>query len=156
MGPKVPSREEPFDPGANGAFVAIIGARQTPRRKVLDPSTPLAEVSRALRVAASEVERQRREPNPRQPVHALDVHLDELERFNLAGGSPTSSPAVMGWLGRLQEAVGVPIPGWVLSVADTTQLHAAMLRWQGVLLTACRPERAEIPDLHEDPFDLVA
>ena len=118
--------------------------------------TPLAEASRAARDAACDVERQRREPNPRHPIHAIDRLLDELERFNLAGGAPTSAPAVMSWLGDLQQAVGVPIPGWVLSMSDTTHLHAAMLRWQGMLLTACRPERAQIPDLHEDPFDLVA
>lgn len=122
----------------------------------MDRTAPLADASRAVRDAACDVERQRREPNRRQPVQAIDVMLDELERFNLQGGAPTSAPAVMSWLGQVQEAVGVPIPGWVLSMADTTHLHAAILRWQGILLTACHPERAEIADLHEDPFDLVA
>jgi hypothetical protein len=101
------------------------------------------------------MDRLRRTPDPRSAVRALDVLLGELERFNLAGGALTSTPAVMGWLVQVEGAVRTPIPGWVLSMADTVRLHAAMLRWQGALLTACRPERDQIADLHEDPLDLL-
>jgi hypothetical protein len=83
------------------------------------------------------------------------VLLDELERFNLAGGALTSAPAVMDWLGQVQGAVRMPIPGWVLSVPDTVRLHAAMLRWQGMLLSACHPEREAMADAHDDPLDLL-
>jgi len=116
---------------------------------------PMADASRAVRDAAAETTRLRRIPNPRSPVRALDVLLDELERFNLAGGALTSTPQVMDWLGQVQSAVRMPIPGWVLSVPDTVRLHAAMLRWQGILLSACHPERDAMPDAHDDPLDLL-
>jgi len=117
--------------------------------------TPMAEASRAVRDAASDMQRLRRLPNPRRPVRAIDLLLDELERFNLAGGALTSAAAVMDWLSQVQAAVGIAIPGWVLSVPDTVRLHAAMLRWQGALLTACHPERDQLGDLHDDPLDLL-
>jgi hypothetical protein len=117
--------------------------------------SPMAEAAQAVRDAASDGERRRHRPNPRRPVRAIDVLLGELERFNLAGGALTSSPDVLDWLAQVEVAVGMPVPGWVLSMSDTVRLHAAMLRWQGALLTACRPERDEIADLHEDPLDLL-
>ena len=117
--------------------------------------TPMAEASRAVRDAASDRQRRRNLPNPRRPVRALDVLLGELERFNLDGGALTSSPAVLDWLAQVELAVGLPVPGWVLSMSDTVRLHAAMLRWQGALLSACRPDRDDIADLHEDPLDLL-
>lgn len=116
---------------------------------------PMAQAVQAVRDAATDMDRRRRSPNPRQPVRALDVLLDELERFNLAGGALTSSPRVMAWLGQVQGSVGMPIPGWVLSVPDTVRLHAAMLRWQGQLLSACHPEREDMADVHDDPLDLL-
>jgi hypothetical protein len=88
-------------------------------------------------------------------VRALDVLLGELERFNLAGGALTSSPEVLDWLTQVEGAVGLAVPGWVLSMSDTVRLHAAMLRWQGALLSACHPERDDIADLHEDPLDVL-
>lgn len=118
-------------------------------------TSPMALAARAVRDAAYDMERLRRSPNPRRPVRALDVLLDELERFNLAGGALTSSAAVMDWLGQVQGAVRMPIPGWVLSVPDTVRLHAAMLRWQGMLLSACHPERDQLADAHDDPLDLL-
>jgi hypothetical protein len=119
------------------------------------PVAPMADAARAVRDAAYDGERRRRRPDPRGPVRALDVLLDELERFNLAGGALTSSVPVMDWLGQVEDAVGACVPGWVLSMSDTVRLHAAMLRWQGALLTACHPERDQIGDLHEDPLDLL-
>lgn len=121
----------------------------------LERVTPLAEASRAVRDAASDRQRQRSLPNPRRAVRALDVLLGELERFNLAGGALTSSPEVLDWLTQVEGAVGLPVPGWVLSMSDTVRLHAAMLRWQGALLSACHPERDDIADLHEDPLDVL-
>jgi hypothetical protein len=121
----------------------------------LERVTPLAEASRAVHDAASDSQRQRSLPNPRRPVRALDVLLGELERFNLAGGALTSSPEVLDWLTQVEAEVGLAVPGWVLSMSDTVRLHAAMLRWQGALLSACRPERDDIADLHEDPLDLL-
>ncbi|HZS15778.1 MAG TPA: hypothetical protein VFC09_14380 [Candidatus Dormibacteraeota bacterium] len=117
--------------------------------------TPMAQASRAVREAASDLTRRRLEPDPRRPVRALDLLLDELERFNLAGGALTSSPDVLDWLGQVQAAVGTPVPGWVLAVPDTVRLHAAMLRWQGTLLNACHPERDQLGDLHDDLIDLL-
>jgi hypothetical protein len=117
--------------------------------------TPMAEAARVIRDAAADRGRRLRTPDPRTPVRALDVLLDELERFNLAGGALTSSPAVMDWLGQVQSGVRLPIPGWVLSVPDTVRLHAAMLRWQGVLLSACHPERDGMGDVHDEPLDLL-
>lgn len=118
-------------------------------------ASPMADASRAVRDAAADVTRRRLTPDPRSPVRALDVLLDELERFNLAGGALTSAPPVMEWLGQVQAAVRMPIPGWVLSVPDTVRLHAAMLRWQGTLLSACHPERDAMADAHDDPLDLL-
>lgn len=118
-------------------------------------ATPMAQVARAVRDAAVDRDRLRRSPDPRVPVRALDVLLDELERFNLAGGALTSSPKVLHWLAQVQAAVGTAVPGWVLSVSDTVHLHAAMLRWQGMLLSACHPERDELADAHDDPLDLL-
>jgi len=118
-------------------------------------AAPMADAARAVREAAWDDQRRRSLPNPRRPVRALDVLLGELERFNLAGGALTSTPEVMEWLAQVEDAVALPVPGWVLSMSDTVRLHAAMLRWQGLLLTACRPERDDIPDMHEDPLDLL-
>jgi hypothetical protein len=117
--------------------------------------SPMSEAARMVREAAATMQRQRRQAAVRRPVRAIDVLLDELERFNLAGGALTSSPPVMDWLAQVELAVGQPAPGWVLAVSDTVHLHAAMLRWQGALLTQCRPERDAIGDLHEDPIDLL-
>ena len=117
--------------------------------------TPLADASRAVRDAAVDTQRRLRQARVRRPVRAIDVLLDELERFNLAGGAVTSAPAVLDWLAQVELAVGIPVPGWVLAVPDTVRLHAAMLRWQGALLSLCRPERGEIGDLHDDPLDLL-
>jgi hypothetical protein len=117
--------------------------------------TPLADASRAVRDAAFDQQRQGRQTTARRPVRALDVLLDELERFNLAGGADTSTPPVLGWLAQVEAAVGLPIPGWVLGVPDTVRLHAAMLRWQGALLSLCRPDRDAMGDLHDDPLDVL-
>ncbi|HXA30399.1 MAG TPA: hypothetical protein VN193_16820 [Candidatus Angelobacter sp.] len=116
---------------------------------------PMADAARAVRDAATDEQRRRGLPNPRRPVRAIDVLLGELERFNLAGGALTSSDAVVDWLSQVELAVGLPVPAWVLSMSDTVRLHAAMLRWQGALLSACHPDRDEIADLHEDPLDLL-
>ncbi len=130
--------------------------RLAERRDLSDaPVTPMAQAARAVREAAVERDRRRRSPDPRTPVRALDVLLDELERFNLAGGALTSSPRVLDWLTQVQAAVSVAIPGWVVSVPDTVRLHAAMLRWQGMLLSACHPERDDMVDAHDDPLDLL-
>jgi hypothetical protein len=119
------------------------------------PATPLADLSRAVRDAAVDTQRRRRQATVRRPVRALDVLLDELERLNLAGGAVTSAPAVLDWLAQVEVAVGIPVPGWVLGVNDTVRLHAAILRWQGALLSQCRPERDTMGDLHDDPIDLL-
>jgi hypothetical protein len=119
------------------------------------PPTPLADLSRAVRDAAVDTRRQRSQAGPRRPVRAIDVLLDELERFNLAGGAITASPPVLTWLAQVEVAVGLPVPGWVLAVPDTVRLHAAMLRWQGALLSQCRPDRDDIGDLRDDPLDLL-
>lgn len=117
--------------------------------------TPLADASRAVRDAAADMRRQRRQAAARRPIRAIDVLLGDLERFNLAGGAPTSDRAVRDWLAQVEVAVGMPVPAWVMSVPDTVRLHAAMLRWQGALLSECRPERDDIGDLHDDPLDLL-
>jgi hypothetical protein len=114
---------------------------------------PLSVAAQTVRGIA--VDHRRRPPDPRRHVRAVDVLLGELERFNLAGGERASSPEVSGWLRHLQGSVSVEVPAWVLAMPDTVQLHAAMLRWQGLLLSAARPERDEIADLHEDPIDLL-
>jgi hypothetical protein len=115
----------------------------------------MAAASQMVRDAVVDMQRQRRLANVRRPVRAIDVLLDELERFNLAGGVQITSPAVTDWLAQVELAVGLPVPGWVVAVSDTVRLHASILRWQGALLTQCRPERENIGDLHEDPLDLL-
>lgn len=115
----------------------------------------LAEASRVAREADVEGRRLTTRAALRAPVHAIDVLLDDLERVNLRGGASTATPEVAEWLRRVEEEVGAPAPDWVREVPDTVRLHAAILRWQGSMLDRCRPDRAGIGDMHEDPLDLL-
>lgn len=124
-------------------------------RRPTTAQSPLALASRAVYDVGAKHLRRRDLSGPRRSVRALDLLIGELERFNLEGGASTSTPEVLGWLAGVEAALDMCIPGWVLSMPDTVRLHAAVLRWQGLLLGACRPDGDEIPDLHEDPIDLL-
>lgn len=115
----------------------------------------LARAASVAREADTEARRAHTRASLRAPIHAIDVLLDDLERVNLSGGAATSSPAVAGWLRRVEAEVGVIAPDWVHDVPDTVRLHAAVLRWQGQLLDRCRPDRGGLGDMHEDPLDLL-
>jgi len=114
----------------------------------------LAYAASVAREADTEALRAVTRATARAPVHAIDVLLDDLERVNLAGGAPAGAPVVAAWLQRVETEVGAA-PDWVHDVPDTVRLHAAMLRWQGQLLDRCRPDRAGLGDMHEDPLDLL-
>jgi hypothetical protein len=119
------------------------------------PVQPLAEASRLATEARTGLRPSQLRRTLRAPIRAIDLLLDDLECVNLAGGAPSSSPEVVAWIARVEEQVGMQAPSWVHAVEDTVRLHAAVLRWQGILLDGFRPDRARLGDMHEDPIDLL-